>query len=197
MTALILLACLLLAGPVGAASPKAGKSASMKGPLASLKPPATPEERELFKTVKGTAAVSAFLLTRQFVREAEAKADSPPPLPKGFDFKYMVSIDEMKRYYGLGLRGTFKEPVKPKLAEEKAGPLKELEPPATEREREMFAEIQDKPEEIKKFLITRKFIRELEANPQARAPEDIDFRYMVSVDEQGRLLKIVREQRGF
>lgn len=194
----MLLACLLLAGPMAGAEPKSGKNASKKDPLAVLTPPATQEERDLFKTVKGSAAVRGFLITRQYIRDAEAKPDAPPPFPKEFSFAHTLSEKEQVRYFGLSISRTGKfpkeKPVKPALTDETAYPLKELMPPATQEERDLFVDIQDQPDEIKLFLLTRKYVRAHEQDPSSRMPEDFSFKYAVDLKEQIKFFQVALDQ---
>ena len=64
--------------------------------------------------------------------------------------------------------------------------IDQLDPPSTEQEREMYQGIRDKPDEVRKFLATRKFYRRLAKNPcdPGVVPADISFRYAVSLSEQ-------------
>ena len=70
--------------------------------LAGLKPPATAEERERFRTVRNDEnTIRKFLATRHYMRRLQANPNLAAPLPKDFDYRFTLTVDEQQRTFKI------------------------------------------------------------------------------------------------
>lgn len=152
--------------------------------LASLQPPPSTKERVLFNMIKQDPKEKAlFLSTRKFVRQPSA------PFPKDdFSFRFMVDLAEEKRFLEFARTGVDPDAAKGPMPEA----LKKLSPPASAAERMVYEELKSDEKEVRDFLITREWVRQVDANPNTPPPRPKEFKWdhTVSTEEQLKLFKL-------